>query len=239
MITTIFYSLLKYSWPHQTNHYALQIGRYGYVGPKRVIAGLQSYASTTEEEMIMLRAKLHTLRSALTILLMAVLAAPAFAELSTRNAELLQVSDQLTDFKRTAFDMRREADTLKSFAPGKRLHWQSHTYILDVLKNHVNEMGKTLEELEAVKPSASEGQTIAIERSRPHLVSVAQNLTKAINLVEEDRNSVYWSEYGEAVSKIDAHAAALHTTIDTVLDYENARLRFHNLEADAVSAGGN
>jgi hypothetical protein len=187
----------------------------------------------------MLTAILQTVRSLSTMLLVAVLAAPAFAEISTRNVERLQVADHLTDFKRTAFDMRREADTLKSFVPSKRLHWQSHTYILDVLKNHVNQMGKTLEKLEAVKPSASEGQTIAIDRSRPHLVSVAQNLTKAINLVQEDRNSVYWSEYGEAVSKIDAHAAALHTTIDTALDYENARLRFDNLEADAVSAGGN
>ena len=187
----------------------------------------------------MLTAKLRTVRSALTILLMVVLAAPAFAEISTRNAERLRVSDQLTDFKRTAFDMCREADTLKSFVPGKRLHWRSHTYMLDVLKNHVNEMGKTLEELEAVKPSVSEGQTIAIERSRPHLVSVAQNLTQAINLVQGDRSSVYRPEYGEAVSKIYAHADALHTKIDTVLDYENARLRFENLEADAVSAGGN
>jgi len=187
----------------------------------------------------MLSAKLRTVPSALTLLLVAVLAAPAFAEISTRNAEHLRVTDQLADFKSTAFDMRREADTLKSFMPGKRLHWRSHAYLLDVLKNHVNEMGKALEELEVVKPSASEGQTIAIERSRPHLVSVAQNLTEAINLVQEDRNSVYSAEYGEAVSKIYAHADALHTKIDTILDYENARLRFDNLEADAASAGGN
>jgi hypothetical protein len=36
----------------------------------------------------------------------------AFTEISTRNAERLQVADQLADFKRTAFEMRREADTL-------------------------------------------------------------------------------------------------------------------------------
>jgi len=187
----------------------------------------------------MLSTKLRTVPSALTVLLVAVLAAPAFAEISTTNAEHLRLADQLADFKRTAFDMRREADTLKSFTPGKRLHWQSHAYMLDVLKSHVNDMGKALEELEALKLSAREGHKIAIERSRPHLVSVAQNLTQAINLVQEDRNSVYWGEYGEAVSKIYAHADALLTNIDTILDYENARLRFDNLEADAVSAGGN
>ena len=187
----------------------------------------------------MLSVKLRTVPSALMVLLVAVLAAPAFAEISTSNAEHLRVADQLADFKRTAFEMRREADTLKSFTPGKRAHWQSHTYMLNVLKSHVNDMGKALEEMEALKPLASEGHKIAIERSRPHLVSVAQNLRQAINLVQEDRNSIYWGEYGEAVSNIYAHADALHTKIDTILDYENARLRFDNLEADAVSAGGN
>jgi hypothetical protein len=187
----------------------------------------------------MLSSKLRTVPSALTLVLVAVLAAPAFAEISTRNAEHLRVADQLVDFKRTAFDMRREANTLKSFMPSKRLHWRSHTYMLDVLKNHVNEMGKALEELEAVKTSASEGQKIAIECFRPHLVSVAQNLTQAINLVQEDRSSVYQAGYSAAISRIYGHADALHTKIDTILDYENARLRFDNLEADAVSAGGN
>jgi hypothetical protein len=187
----------------------------------------------------MLSAKLHMLPSALTVLLVAVLAAPAFAETSTLNAEHLRVADQLAEFKSAAFDMRREADTLKSFTPGKRLHWQSHTYMLDVLKSQVNEMGKALEELEVVKPSASEGQKIAIERSRPHLVSVAQSLTQAINLVQEHHGNIYWGEYGEAVGKIYAHADALHTNIDTILNYENARLRFDNLEVDPVSPGGN
>jgi hypothetical protein len=148
------------------------------------------------------------------------------------------VADQLADFKRTAFEMRREADTLKSFTPNKRLHWQSHTYRLDALKNHVNEMGKSLAELEALKPTATDSQGIAIEHARSHLVSVAQNLTQAIELVREKRNNVHWAEYGEAVSNIYAHADALHTKLDTILDYENAKVRFDSLELQPTSTGG-
>jgi len=188
---------------------------------------------------MLLTTKLVMASSALTVLLFVVLVTSASAETATQSSgERLQVADQLADFKRTAFEMRREADILKSFTPNKRLHWQSHTYRLDALKNHVNEMGKTLAELEALKPWANESQGMAIEHARPHLVSVAQNLTQAIELVRENRNNVYWTEYGEAVSSIYAHADALHTKMDTILDYGNAKMRYDNLELQPASTEG-
>jgi len=168
--------------------------------------------------------------SLLTILLLVGLADSALAEATTfRNP---QVGKQLTDFKQTVFEMRREADTLKSMTPNKRLSWESHTYRLSTLKDQVNEMGRSLAELEAQKSIASEGQALAIEHARPHLVSVAQNLTAAIELVNENRNSVQWSEYGNTVNDIYAHADALHNRLDTILDYEKAKTRFDSLELE-------
>ena len=149
-----------------------------------------------------------------------------------------QVAKQLEDLKRTAFDMRSEADALKSMAPHKRLSWQSHTYRLEALKSHVHELGKSLAELEALKDVSTDGQALAIEQARLHLVPVAQNLTQAIELVNEDRNNVHWGEYTEAVSDIYSHADALHTKLDAILDYENARLRFDRLEVEQAYSGG-
>jgi septal ring factor EnvC (AmiA/AmiB activator) len=185
-----------------------------------------------KEEMMLLTNKLLIASSAIAVLLVA---GSALAETSTKNAQL---AEQLADFKSTAFEMRREADTLKSFTPNKRLSWQSHTHRLDALKNHVNKMGKTLAELEASKPTATESQGMAIEQARPHLVSVAHNLTQAIELVNENRNNVHWGEYGEAVSNLYAHADALHTKLDTILDYENAKVRLDRLELQPALAGG-
>src|ERR1700741_2997522 len=100
--------------------------------------------------MMSVTTKLLMTSSMLTVLFLVVLAPSALADTATQQSP--QVADQLADFKRTAFEMRREADTLKSFTPNKRLHWQSHTYRLEALKNHVNKMGKSLSELEALKP---------------------------------------------------------------------------------------
>jgi len=174
--------------------------------------------------------------SALTVLLLVVLATSALAETATRTHP--QVADRLADFKSTAFKMRDEADTLRSHTRNKQLSWQTHAYRLNALKDHVNELGKTLAELEAQKPLASDGHAMAIEHVRPHLVSVAQNLTQAIELVNERRSNVHWGEYGEAVSNIYDHADALHTKLDTILDHENARVHLDGLEIQPAPSGG-
>ena len=173
---------------------------------------------------------------ALTVLLLVVLPTSAVAETATQTHA--KVADRLADFKRTAFEMRDEADTLQSYTRNKQLSWQSHTHRLNALKDHVNELGKTLAELEAQKPLASDGHAMAIEHARPHLVSAAQNLTEAIESVNERRSNVHWGEYREAVSNIYAHADALHTKLDTILDHENTSMRLEALELQPLSTEG-
>jgi septal ring factor EnvC (AmiA/AmiB activator) len=185
---------------------------------------------------MLLTTKLFMASSALTVLLLVVLATPALAETATQTH--WQVADRLADFKSRAFKMQDEADTLQSHARNKRLSWQTHTHSLNALKDHVNEMGKALAELEAQKPLANDGHAMAIEHARPHLVAVAQNLTQAIELVNERRSNVHWAEYGEAVSNIYDHADALHTKLDTILDHENAKMRLEALDLQAASTEG-
>lgn len=166
------------------------------------------------------------------VLLSVSLATPAFADNPKR------VGQQLSSFKANAVKIRNEADLLKSYTPNKRLSWQSHTSQLSILREKVNQMGKDLALLETNKPVATENQVMAIEHARPHLQSIADNLTKAIELVGEDRSNVYSAEYVEAVDSVYQQADDLHSKVDTILDYEASRVRFDKLELPELSGQG-
>ena len=149
-----------------------------------------------------------------------------------------QVAAELTEFKRTVFEMRGEADALHSFTRNRQIRWQSHTNQLHALKQHVNKLGKHLASLESLKLSASESQQMAIEQARPHLVAAVQNLTEAIEMVNVNRRSVYDADYTEAVLSIQVHADSLHEKLGAILDHEKAKIRLDNLGMSPASTEG-
>ena len=170
--------------------------------------------------------------SILAVLRSVSLAMPAFADNPKR------VGQQLSSFKATASQVKSEADLLKSYTPSKRLSWQTHTSQLVVLRDPVNQLGKDLAFLEANKPVATENQLMAIDHARPHLESIAETLTLAIQLVDEDRRNVNSTEYVEAVNSVYAHAHDLHTKVEAILDLEASKVRFDKLELPDLSNQG-
>jgi hypothetical protein len=191
-----------------------------------------------EERKMLLSKKLEMGLFGFTILFVAALATSASAESRMPNADAQgQVADRLADFKSTASQLHREADTLNS-RRNSRASWQTHALHLENLTGHVNQLGRSLAELEALKPAASESQRAAIEHARPHLVSIAQSTTRAIELLKDNRATVHFPEYGEAASDIYAHAEALHMKLDAVLDFESAKERLDALELQHLSSEG-
>ena len=164
---------------------------------------------------------------------------PAHAEAPAQNTTIHPVvSGHLTDFKSTVFEMRREADRLNSFVPGSRISWETHIRSLNALSEHVNDLGRTLARLEELRPDSGETQQMAIENARPHLVAAAQNLTQAIEMVNENRRSIIRTDYVEAVRNIYEHADSLYQKVDTILDYEATRTRLDDLELQPNSNEG-
>jgi len=165
-------------------------------------------------------------------------AMPAFAEAprapAVQNPDLHQ---RLKEFRSQAFQLRSSAATLKSFTPNSRMSWQTHVYSLDTIREQINDLGRKLAVLETMNPEGNESHQMAIENARPHLVATAEELREAIAMVNDNRRSVERQPYTETVDDLYNHAASLYQTVDTILDYENARVRLERLELP-TSAGG-
>ena len=98
-------------------------------------------------------------------------------------------------------------------------------------------LGQTLTTLEELKPQANEGQRMAIDNARPHLAAMAEELTQALNLLSDDRKSVYRSPYTDTVSNLYNHAESLYETVDTIMDNEKSRSRLSNLDVMTSAEG--
>jgi len=155
----------------------------------------------------------------------------------SQSSRLGTIADQLADFKSKASRLSQEADALQSHVR-QRLTWQSQSSRLGTIADHVNQMGKSLAELEAMKPMATDNQQMAIEHSRDHLVAISEHTTRAIELIKDNRHNVQFTEYGDTVNDLQAHAEVLHTKLDTILDFENARLRMEALELQSRRTEG-
>ncbi len=146
-----------------------------------------------------------------------------------------RIDDMLAQFESKTIETRRDAAMLESKRRNRKLSWQTHIDKLSEMKQHINEMGKMLAELEGMKPKATLFQEKAIEAARPHLEDLAQRVEKAITWVNEDRNSISKTEYRDNLHGIWVSSDALYRDVDTVIDYHEARMRLNELAEEPVT----
>jgi len=156
---------------------------------------------------------------------------PPMGELS----QVSKIDDVLAAFEGKAIETRRDAAILESKRRNHQLSWQTHADKLSVMKEHINEMGKMLAELEGMKPKATLFQEKAIEAARPYLEDMAQRVEKGINWINEDRRSIAKAEYKDNLHGIWVSSDALYRDVDTVIDYHEARMRLNQLAEEPVA----
>jgi chromosome segregation ATPase len=146
------------------------------------------------------------------------------------NHQPAEVADRLAYFESTAIDLRREIGSLESLARAQQGSFQGHSDRLNSIRAKVNELGKEHSQLEEMKPQASELQVKAIDSARPHLEELAQEVKAAIERLGAERTRTLRSpEYRDSLKQMYDHANALYTTVDTIIDYKDARNRLKGL----------
>jgi len=150
-------------------------------------------------------------------------------------SQVSKIDDKLAQFESRAIETRRDAAMLESKRRNRQLSWQTHADKLSVMKEHINEMGKMLAELEGMKPKATLYQEKAIEAARPPLEDMARRVGNALNWLNEDRRSIAKAEYRDNLHGIWVSSDALYRDVDTVIDYHEARMRLHELMEEPIA----
>lgn len=162
-------------------------------------------------------------------------ASPAATQHSAYLSE--RASTLLAEIQREAAELRRNAETLGTFARSTRFSWESHADCLDRVKTHINAVGKQIAELQRIQNSVLPWQQQAITQVTNHAAQVATSTQAALVYLNENRNSVLLSEYREHLKTIDDRSADMKERVDKFLAYEKAEQKFLQLRDELELAG--
>jgi len=100
------------------------------------------------------------------------------------------------------------------------LSWESHAAKITEIKNHVNEMGKTVAKLNQAKSTASPSQKTAIERINPIVAELAMNTEATIYHLDREKGRLLNNQDHKDYLKTNAELAAkMASVVSDFVDY--------------------
>ena len=140
-----------------------------------------------------------------------------------------QVTQLLNDAKRHAVLAEDDAASLEAFTRS-RVSWKLHVYELDSMKQHVNEIGKIVADLQNLEPQASDWQKQAIAQVNPLLKDMAAHLTKTIQHLNENQSKIHMMPYIEYTRTNYELAKRTAELIRDFVEYDQALATATSLE---------
>jgi hypothetical protein len=148
-----------------------------------------------------------------------------------------RASTLLAQIQAEAVGLRRNADTLGTFASNSRYSWQSHANYLDGVKRHINAVGERTDELQRIRHAVLPWQQSAITEVTSHAAQVAASTQAAILHLKENQLWLFVSEYRDHLTTIADSSAEMKRTVDKFLDYEKTQQKLQQLQNELELAG--
>lgn len=158
------------------------------------------------------------------------LATPEARGEEREQRDSVQVMNLLKEARSEATRLQVQTEKLESYKSG-RLSRVTHGRQLEVTKDHVNELGKLLDKLEARKAETSPWQLKAIEEMRPVLEELADRTTRAIEHVNENPHLIRHTDYHELLTDKSALSAQLADLLDDHVKYGETKAELEELES--------
>jgi hypothetical protein len=146
-----------------------------------------------------------------------------------RNAENPDVRDLLSLAAQQAASLNYDADQMQSLLRSD-VTWQAHATLLDSVKDHVNQLGRTVAKLQAERSQASTWQQKGVDRVVPLLRELAENTTAAINHINANQARPVSGYYSDYLDENAETAHDLNRIISATIQYGHARDKMEKLE---------
>ena len=146
-----------------------------------------------------------------------------------------EVSRLLEEARTKAAALSQDADEMEAMTRTDA-SWESHADTLNMMKEHVNDLARVVEKLNAARDSASPWQRQAIDRMIPLMKELATNTSAAINHLNQNQTRPVSGSYPEYLKENAETAHQLSDMISSFVQYGQARAKVNRLEQKLETA---
>jgi len=139
-----------------------------------------------------------------------------------------EVSELLTQAKAQSIQLRKDAELMHSFSLSD-LSWQSHAAQIDLIKTHINKLGRILKQMGERREFASPWQQQAIDRITPLAAELASDVEKTIEHINNNQNRLHTPQYRDYLASNSEVADSLSALISDYVSYGKNRARYEKL----------
>lgn len=148
---------------------------------------------------------------------------------SALPADSEKISQLFKDIKHHAVEAEYDADMLESYTRSPT-SWQSHAASIELIRSHVNDLGRDFEDAKKLRAEGSEWQKQAIDEIEPLLRGMADHLSATIHHLNDNKNQTKMQAWVDYVKGNRDYANKAANLIRDYLDYGEAKANSEGLE---------
>ena len=165
----------------------------------------------------------------LVFMFLAILPFMANQAMGLQNAENQDVRSLLSLAAQQSAALDYDADQMQGLLRSD-VSWQTHATQLSAVKEHVNQLSRTIAKLQAQRGEASTWQQRGIDRLLPLLRELVENTTDAINHLNKNQIRPVSGNYAEYLDDNADMAHQLNQVISATVQYAHTRTKLEKLE---------
>lgn len=148
---------------------------------------------------------------------------------AAQKADSEEISTLLAEARSEAVLAEDDAATLEDFTRTS-VSWKTHGSRLELIKDHVNELGKVSKQLTDLRAQGSPWQQKAIDEIDPLLREMAAHLTATIKHFNDNQTQIHMKPYRDYAEANHDLAEKMAEVIKDYVDYDKARSKSEALE---------
>jgi DNA repair exonuclease SbcCD ATPase subunit len=154
-----------------------------------------------------------------------------------QTTDSAHINQLLSDAEHYATMASRDGEEIEAYTRSN-LRWESHAHQLESIREHVNHLGKIVQQLNESRDEGSPWQQQAIDEINPVMHEMAAQLSATIDHLSEHQSEVHMKPYRDlarATYEVTNRAAA---TISDYVEYGKAKSKADALEQKMELPGG-